>query len=420
VNYDPDSFPAVADLDQLNPSAQTSSSPPRVFRAPGRINLIGEHTDYNSGFVLPVAIQLATRAAVKSKEGRHIAVRSASFDDRVEFDLDNPAPAAHKQAPAASQQAPAASQPWSDYVRGVATAIERAGHRLRGANLSISSDIPIGAGLSSSAALEVAVALALLANSGISLDPDEIARLCQSAENDFVGVRCGIMDQLTSCRARAGHALLLDCRSLEVSHIPIPDSVKLVACNTMVRHELAASEYNLRREQCELGVRMLSAFVPGIQSLRDVTEADLARHGNALDPVTYRRCRHVVTENQRVLNASAALRGSDVTRFGDLMARSHRSLRDDYEVSCAELDLMVALALKLEGVHGARMTGAGFGGCTINLVEAAHADRFAREIVPAYRRETGVACDVYICSPSDGAGPDRPEATHECETEFVK
>lgn len=381
-----------------------------VFRAPGRINLIGEHTDYNSGFVLPVAIQLATRAAidplVDPGHGRRVVVRSANFDDRAEFDLDDPAPAALKH--------------WSDYVRGVAIAIERAGHRLRGANLSITSEIPIGAGLSSSAALEVAVALALLANSGISLDPDEIARLCQSAENDFVGARCGIMDQFTSCRARAGHALLLDCRSLEPSYIPIPDSVKLVVCNTMVRHELAASEYNLRREQCEAGVKILGRLKPGIHSLRDVTEADLVRHRNALDtwidPLIWRRCRHVVTENQRVLDASAALRGSDVKRFGDLMARSHRSLRDDYEVSCAELDVMVALALKLEGVHGARMTGGGFGGCTINLLEAAHADRFAHEIVQAYRRETGVACDVYICSAADGAGPDGPEATQE----FVK
>jgi galactokinase len=365
---------------------------PLVFRAPGRINLIGEHTDYNSGFVLPAAIQLATRVAVEWKEGRRIAVRSSNFDDRVEFDLDDPAPAAR--------------QHWSDYVRGVAIAIERAGHRLRGADLAISSEIPIGVGLSSSAALEVAVALALLANSGISLDPDEIARLCQRAENDFVGPRCGIMDQFTSCRARAGHALLLDCQSLEVSYVPIPDSVKLVVCNTMVRHELAASEYNLRREQCEAGVKILGSLKPGVQSLRDVTEADLARDGNTLDPVTYRRCRHVVTENQRVLDASAALRGSDLARFGDLMAHSHRSLRDDYEVSCAELDLMVALALKLEGLHGARMTGGGFGGCTVNLVEAAHAGRFARDIAEAYSRETNVECGVYICSAEGGAGPD--------------
>ena len=349
---------------------------------------------------MPVAIQLATRATVKRLvdpgQGRRVVVRSASFDDRAEFDLDDPAPAA--------------SEHWSDYVRGVAIAMERAGHRLRGARLSISSDIPIGAGLSSSAALEVAVALALLANSGISLDPDEVARLCQSAENDFVGARCGIMDQFTSCRARAGHALLLDCRSLEPSYIPIPDGVKLVVCNTMVRHELAASEYNLRREQCELGVKMLGQLKPGIHSLRDVTETDLARYRNVLEALIWRRCRHVVTENQRVLDASAALRAGDVTRFGDLMARSHRSLRDDYEVSCAELDGMVALALKLEGVHGARMTGGGFGGCTINLVEAAHAERFAREIAASYRRETGVACDVYICSAEGGAGPDGPRS----------
>jgi galactokinase len=192
-----------------------------------------------------------------------------------------------------------------------------------------------------------------------------------------------------------------------VSYVPIPAEVNLVVCNTTVRHELASNEYNLRRKQCEAGVKMLSAFLPGIQSLRDVTEADLARHGGSIDQVVWRRCRHVVTENQRVLNACDALRAGDLGRFGDLMARSHSSLRDDYEVSCAELDLMVALAVELEGVHGARMTGGGFGGCTINLVDAASAERFAREIAGAYRRETGVTPEVYICWAADGAGPER-------------
>jgi galactokinase len=363
-----------------------------VFRSPGRVNLIGEHTDYNSGFVLPAAIQLATRASVEPVDGRRVVIESDGFGDRAEFDLDDPAPARRND--------------WSDYVRGVALATVRAGHRLRGATLTVTSEIPMGAGLSSSAALEVAVALALLTNSGISLDPVEVAVLCQRAENDFVGVQCGIMDQFTVCRARAGHAILLDCRSLEVNYVPIPANLKLVVCNTMVRHALASNEYNLRRKQCEAGVRMLSAFLPGIESLRDVTEEDLALHGHTLDPLIWRRCRHVVTENQRVLDACDALRAGDLGHCGELMARSHRSLRDDYEVSCAELDLMVALAVELEGVHGARMTGGGFGGCTINMVNAASGERFAREIAEAYRGETGVTPEVYICSTADGAGPE--------------
>jgi len=365
-----------------------------VFRAPGRINLIGEHTDYNSGFVLPVAIQLETRVTVTPIAGRRITVTSTNWNDPVEFDLDDPAPRPHHH--------------WSDYVRGVAIQLDRLlasqGHQLCGASLEIASDIPIGAGLSSSAALEVATALALLANSGVSRDLTEVALLCQRAENEFAGARCGIMDQFTSCHGRAGHAILLDCRSLEATYLPLPADVKLVVCNTMVRHGLASNEYNLRREQCETAVRALMHFLPSIQVLRDVSEADLIAHASRLDPLIYRRCRHVITENQRALDAAEALRKGNLRHFGDLMIRSHNSLRDDYEVSCKELDTMVALALELEGVLGARMTGGGFGGCTINLVESGRAQMFATEIAAAYRRETGIVSNVYICEASQGAG----------------
>jgi galactokinase len=365
----------------------------RTFRAPGRVNLIGEHTDYNSGFVLPVAIQMATRVAVErhedSRGDRRVVVRSANFDGVVEFDLDDLEASPKKH--------------WSDYVRGVAIVIERMGHRLRGATLAISSDIPIGSGLSSSAAIEVATAMALLANSDVTIPPREIALLCQRAENEFVGARCGIMDQFTSVHGRAGHALLLDCRSLEASYFPIADRVKLVVVNTMVRHELASNEYNLRRRQCEVGVESLGRMIPGMQSLRDLTAAELDRYRHALDPVIARRCRHVVTENQRVLDACDALRAGDMTRFGELMIESHNSLRDDYDVSCSELDTAVALATKLEGVYGARMTGGGFGGCAINLVDGKHADQVAIELAAAYHKETGIESAVYICSASDGA-----------------
>lgn len=354
----------------------------RTFRAPGRVNLIGEHTDYNGGFVLPVAIQMATWVTVAAREDRRVVASSSAVAEPelriAEFDLDDVNAIRRGQ--------------WSDYVQGVAMEMERAGHRLSGADLEIWSDVPIGAGLSSSAALEVSTAMALLANCGFSMSRVEVAKLCQRAENEFVGARCGIMDQFTSCCARAGHALLLDCRSLEATHVSIPDSVKLVVCNTMVRHELASNEYNLRREQCEAAAKAL-----GVESLRDATEA------SGLQGILRQRARHVITENQRVLDACDALRAGDMRKFGELMVESHRSLRDDYEVSCAELDLMVKLALKMDGVYGARMTGGGFGGCTINLVDAGRAQQFGEEIADAYSRETSVTPAVYICEASGGA-----------------
>jgi galactokinase len=246
---------------------------PRIFRAPGRVNLIGEHTDYNDGFVMPAAVQFATEAAARPTADRRIAVHSLSFGETVSFDLDEPGARPRGQ--------------WSDYVRGVAVVIERAGLPLRGAKLLIRGGVPLGAGLSSSAALEVSVAFALLQIAGIRLGPAEIARLCQRAENEFAGVRCGIMDQFTACRARAHHALLLDCRSLQACHLPLPESVRLVVSNTMVKHDLAAGEYNRRREECERGVCALSRLVPGIRALRDVTLDQINQFASALDPVCF-------------------------------------------------------------------------------------------------------------------------------------
>jgi galactokinase len=371
-------------------NAKSSSPAARIFRAPGRVNLIGEHTDYNEGFVMPAAIDFSTTVTVIPQTDRRVSVFSDNFSEGLEFDLD--------------ELDPKSRQHWSDYVRGVAFTLERAGHRLNGARLNVTSDVPIGSGLSSSAAIEVAIALALLGNSGLRLDRVELARLCQRAESDFVGMRCGIMDQFISCCGQQGTALLLDCRSLEYKLLPMPARARLVVCNTMVKHALAAGEYNTRRAECEAGVSHFAKLRPGIRSLRDVNELELQKAAEDLPELIYRRCRHVITENDRVLEAASALEQDNLDRFGQLMNQSHRSLRDDYEVSCAELDLMVQLAQKVPGVFGARMTGGGFGGCTINLVNAETVDEFRREVAAAYEAETGFAPEIYVCSAAAGAG----------------
>lgn len=361
----------------------------RIYRAPGRVNLIGEHTDYNDGFVMPAAIDLATRVAISPRQDRHLLIHSETLSESVDVELNEPNPVAHGH--------------WSDYVRGVAVTLERAGYRLKGANLAIWSNLPIGAGLSSSAAIEVAAGFGLLSTSSHEIDRVELARLCQRAENEFVGMRCGIMDQFISCCGQAGTALMLDCRSLEFQLLPLPQELRLVICNTMVKHELGSSEYNTRRAECEAGVRHFARMLPNIKALRDVTADDLERYGGGLNEVVYRRCRHVITENARVLESAAALEKSDLNAFGALMAESHRSLRDDYQVSCAELDTMVDLATPLEGVYGARMTGGGFGGCTINLVNAESVGEFKETVGRGYEQTTGLVPEIFVCTTADGA-----------------
>ena len=361
----------------------------RVFRAPGRVNLIGEHTDYNDGFVMPVALDFSTWARVSPREDRRLQIYSENFSEEVEIDLDD------RQLTARGH--------WSDYPIGVAVVLERAGYRLRGARLEIRGEVPIGSGLSSSAAVEVATACALVANSGLQIDKRELARLCRHAENEFVGARVGIMDQFISLFGEAQHALLLDCRSLEFRLLPLPDNVRLIICNTMVKHALASSAYNERRAQCEAGVMHLAKFLPNVTALRDVTIEQLEAHADGLEDVVYRRCRHVITENARVLSAGDALEQGDLDRFGELMAESHRSLRDDYEVSCKELDLMVEIAQKVDGVHGARMTGGGFGGCTVNLVSDTHVEEFKERVSQGYESATSLKPEVYICTAANGA-----------------
>lgn len=366
-------------------------SAPRVSRAPGRVNLIGEHTDYNDGFVMPVAIGLYTWAAATARDDRMLVVRSENFDQQVDIDLD--------------RMPGKASGHWSDYVVGVATMLLQSGSQLRGANLLIHGDVPQGAGLSSSASLEVAVGYMLLEIAGGKVDRRTLALLCQKAENEFVGARCGIMDQFIAAHGKKRHALLLDCRSLDYRLLPMGDDARLVICNSMVRHSIAKGEYNQRRAECETGARYFAQHCKGVTALRDVTLEELARHQQDLPDKIMQRCRHVISENTRVLEAAEALGGGNLGRFGQLMKESHQSLRDDFEVSCSELDLLVNLAQREPGVYGARMTGGGFGGCTINLVKKAYVDAFEAAVSQGYEKQTGIQPDIYICAAADGVSP---------------
>ena len=363
---------------------------PTIYRAPGRVNLIGEHTDYNGGFVMPVALNLYTYVAVCPRANRRLRVYSEDLGEACDLDLDS--------------IRPGKSGHWSDYVRGVAGVLESSGYQLRGADLAITSEVPLGAGLSSSAALEVSTAWALLSNSQINVDRNAIPQICQQAEHLYPETKCGIMDQFISCHGRAGHALMLDCRSLDFQLLPVPSHVRLMVCNTMVRHEHASGGYNTRRRECEEGLEALKQILPGIHALRDVTANDLEKYRDRLSPGIYKRVRHVVTENDRVQEAATALTAGDLAQFGRLMADSHRSLRDDYEVSTPELDLMVELANGEVGVYGARMTGGGFGGCTINLVDSARAEEVQQRLVQLYEAKTGLKPTIINCEASDGAG----------------
>ena len=363
---------------------------PTVYRAPGRVNLIGEHTDYNDGFVMPAALNLYTYVAVTPRPDRRLRVYSENFDEACDVDLDS--------------IRPGKSGHWSDYVRGVAGVLESSGYKLRGADLAIASEVPLGSGLSSSAALEVSTAWALLSNSEINVDRNAIPQICQQAEHLYPETKCGIMDQFISCHGRAGHALMLDCRSLDFQLLPLPGDVRLMVCNTMVRHEHASGGYNTRQGECQEGLRALQQALPEIRALRDVTIDELEQHRSRLGPVIYKRVRHVVTENERVKMAASALQAADMAKLGELMADSHRSLRDDYEVSTPELDLMVELARDQKDVYGARMTGGGFGGCTINLVHSARAGEVQQRLEQNYEAKTGLSPTIIICEASDGAG----------------
>ena len=357
--------------------------------APGRVNLIGEHTDYNEGFVLPAAVDRGVAVAGRRVPGETFTLHAVDLGESCTFSLS-----VLKRDPRHS---------WADYFKGVVWALSERGIDVPGCEAAITGDIPQGAGLSSSAAYEVATVRLLSALGDFELPSLEVARLAREAENDFVGVACGIMDQMASTFGEQGKALLLDCRSLAHEPVEIPAGLTIVVVNSGVRHSLASSEYNKRRAECEEGVRILAGLRPGVRSLRDVGPDDEARFFAQLPSVVRKRCRHVVTENARVLEAVRALRSGDTARIKVLMAASHASLRDDYEVSCPELDILVELALALPTCHGARLTGAGFGGSTVNLVETAAVASFSEPVAAGYRSRTGRTAEVYVFEPSAGA-----------------
>ena len=365
---------------------------PRIFRAPGRVNLIGEHTDYNDGFVMPVAIQLYAYIAIAPRLEPRIRIHSRNLNESAEFSL--------------SETGVGSRQHWSDYVRGVTGVLTSQDIAVQGADMMIASEVPVGSGLASSAAIEVASALSMLSLAGRELPLTEIARSCQRAEHMYVGSMCGIMDQFIACFGRAGQAVMLDCRDLSHEFLPTDEEVRIVICNTGVKHEHASNGYNLRRAECYAGVSAIKTrCMPKITGLRDITCSSLEDCKDSLPETVYRRCRHVVREDERVLAAARALRVHDLKSFGKLMYESHLSLRDDYEVSCQELDLLVDIAQKLEGVYGARMTGGGFGGCTVNLVHAEAVEEFIAISKKEFARATGNIPEVYVCVAAQGAGP---------------
>ncbi len=365
------------------------SKPEVVVTAPGRVNLIGEHTDYNDGFVLPAAIDRAIEFAGRRRTDRRVRAHSLDFNDQVEFSLDD----IQKDA----------QHTWSNYLRGVSKFLEEDGHRLAGADLVFGGNVPREAGLSSSAAVEVGATVFWKKLLGLELDPVYVVKLARRAENQFVGVPCGIMDQFISALGRKDHALFLDCRDLKYRHVPLREGIKIAVCNSGVKRALAQSEYEVRLNQCRQAVAQIASTGLAVKSLRDIEPADLETARGALTEILLRRARHVVTENARVLEAVKVLEGGDVERFGELMNASHESLRDDYEVSSKELDVLVEVAWKQPGVLGARMTGAGFGGCTVNLVRAEAADAFAEAVRRGYHDALGLRAEIYICQASDGA-----------------
>src|SRR5579884_2346312 len=363
---------------------QRFQTPPAfVVRAPGRVNLIGEHTDYNDGFVLPLAIDRAVWIALRPRADRQVLAHSLDFAGSTTFALD---------------ELTRSDDGWAEYVKGVAWVLQEAGHRLHGWEGVIAGDVPVGAGLSSSAALEMAVARAFAAVSDLPWDAAKMALLGQRAENEWVGVRCGIMDQMISAAGRAGHALLIDCRSLHTETVPFPPGTTVVVLDTATRRGLVDSAYNERRSQCESAAR---AF--GVSALRDVSAAHFEAECGRLDEITRRRARPVVTENERTLQAANVMRRGDAVAVGRLMNASHESLRDDFAVSSQELNVMVECGRRHPACLGIRMTGAGFGGCAVALVHSEQAKSFTSAVAASYQAKTEIAPVLYVCAATDGA-----------------
>ena len=364
------------------------SPPTHISSAPGRVNLIGEHTDYNEGYVLPLAVDRYTAVAAAARSDRVLRAFSQNLQSSFRAPVDDLLP---RQRPA-----------WSNYVKGIAILLQRSGAELSGTNLCIKGTIPRGAGLSSSAALEVATAHVLRALNNLKQSTMDLVHLCQRAEHEFAGVLCGIMDQYVTTLARSGTALLLDCRTLEAEHIPFPAGVRILIIDTGVRRKLSSSEYNTRREECSAAVRELQTILPDVRALRDLTLEDLSRHGELLPQTLQKRARHVVSENRRVIRATRALRDGDLKELGKLLYESHMSLRHQYEVSCDELDALVDICAECDGVVGARMTGAGFGGCVLCLVQQNAVSEVTSRVELEYPARTGAVATPYLCSVEEG------------------
>jgi galactokinase len=362
---------------------------PAIFVAPGRVNLIGEHTDYAEGFVMPVAIDFATLAAISPRTDGKIAIYSENYQEERFFD--------------AAALPAKASQHWTDYPIGVVSILTGEGHKIPGFSLSLWGDVPLGSGLSSSAALEVVTALAVLSLIGASYPGPVLARLCQRAENEYVGASCGIMDQFISANGKKDHALLLDCRDLSFKLAPIPPHVALVIANTMVKHSVAGGDYPTRRRESEAACAVIASHRPNVPFLRDATLEDLDKWGSEMAPKSLLRARHVISENLRTVAAADALLKGNLAELGRLMAEAHTSYSKDFEGSCVEADAMVALAQDLPGLIGARLTGGGFGGCTVNVVEQAQAPAFAEALGKRYTAQFGIVPQIHICHASGGA-----------------
>jgi len=361
-------------------------APDLIVRAPGRVNLIGEHTDYNDGFVLPMAIDYDIRIAARARPDHTVRLYSADLDNHDTFSLDDVRRVGDKPT-------------WADYVRGVADVLQREGFSLRGMDAAISGNVPRAAGLSSSAAMELAAITAFRRLSALDLDPVRAALLGQRAENEFVGMRCGIMDQFISSLGKADHALLIDCRSLGYELVPMPAGARVVVTDSAIRRGLVDSAYNERRAQCEEGARLM-----GVKALRDVTVEMFEAHQARLPGVTARRCKHIVTEDQRTLDSVEALKRGDLAAFGKLMNASHASMRDWFEITTPDIDMLVEIQQNTPGCFGARMTGGGFGGCTVALVQDGAVPAVVEAIQAQYPARTGKTPQVYVCRATDGAG----------------
>jgi galactokinase len=369
-------------------AAAFGREPALFVQAPGRVNLIGEHTDYNDGFVLPCAINYQTVIAAAPRADRTVKVVAVDYGNAIDsFSLDD--------------AIVSSGQGWANYVRGVVKHLQARGYALNGAELSISGNVPQGAGLSSSASLEVAVGHAFKALGDLSISGVDIALNGQEAENRFVGCNCGIMDQLVSALGEEGHALLIDCRSLETRAIHIPEGLAVMIIDSRVKRGLVDSEYNTRRAQCEAAARHY-----GVKALRDVDVARLEADRAGLDPLVFQRARHIVTENQRTLDAAEALARNDMPRVAELMAQSHASMRDDFEITVPPIDTLVDIVKEVVGAQGGvRMTGGGFGGCVVALVPADAVDKVSAAVQAQYPQRCGLEAKIHVCVPSAGAGP---------------